>query len=46
LTEVTSPAEIPDALTRYCDARLAAAIRHVARSEQETAAYLAHAARL
>jgi 2-polyprenyl-6-methoxyphenol hydroxylase-like FAD-dependent oxidoreductase len=39
-----SPPEIPDALGRYQQARLAAAIRHVTLSEQETAAYLAHAA--
>ena len=32
------------ALARYDQARLAAAIRHVRNSEQETAAYLAHAA--
>jgi 2-polyprenyl-6-methoxyphenol hydroxylase-like FAD-dependent oxidoreductase len=44
MTEVGSPAEVPGALTRYSEARLAAAIRHVTRSEQETAAYLAHAA--
>ncbi len=46
MTAVGSPAEIPDALARYSQARLAAGIRHVTRSEQETAAYLAHAARL
>jgi 2-polyprenyl-6-methoxyphenol hydroxylase-like FAD-dependent oxidoreductase len=45
LRPVGSPDEVPDALTRYQDARLAAAIRHVTRSEQETAAYLAHATR-
>jgi 2-polyprenyl-6-methoxyphenol hydroxylase-like FAD-dependent oxidoreductase len=45
LSPVGSPAEVPDALIRYQDARLAAAIRHVTRSEQETAAYLAHATR-
>jgi 2-polyprenyl-6-methoxyphenol hydroxylase-like FAD-dependent oxidoreductase len=45
LTAAGSPDEVPDALARYCQARLAAAIRHVARSEQETAAYLARAAR-
>jgi len=39
-----SPNEVPDALARYQEARLAAAIQHVTRSEQETAAYLAHAA--
>ena len=45
LSPAGSPEEVPDALTRYQDARLAAAIRHVTRSEQETAAYLAHATR-
>jgi len=45
LTGASSPAEVPDRLARYQGARLAAAIRHVTRSEQETAAYLAHAAR-
>jgi 2-polyprenyl-6-methoxyphenol hydroxylase-like FAD-dependent oxidoreductase len=44
MTTAGSPAEIPDALARYQNARLAAAIRHVTRSEQATAAYLAHAA--
>jgi 2-polyprenyl-6-methoxyphenol hydroxylase-like FAD-dependent oxidoreductase len=44
MTAVGSPAEVPGALTRYSQARLPAAIRHVTRSEQETAAYLAHAA--
>jgi 2-polyprenyl-6-methoxyphenol hydroxylase-like FAD-dependent oxidoreductase len=44
MTAVGSPAEIPAALTRYQQARLAAAIRHVTSSEQETATYLAHAA--
>jgi 2-polyprenyl-6-methoxyphenol hydroxylase-like FAD-dependent oxidoreductase len=44
LTAVGSAAEVPDRLARYQEARLAAAIRHVTRSEQETAAYLAHAA--
>jgi 2-polyprenyl-6-methoxyphenol hydroxylase-like FAD-dependent oxidoreductase len=39
-----SPADTPGALARYQHARLAAAIRHVTRSEQATAAYLAHAA--
>jgi hypothetical protein len=39
-----SPADIPGALARYQHARLAAAIRHVTRSEQATAAYLARAA--
>jgi 2-polyprenyl-6-methoxyphenol hydroxylase-like FAD-dependent oxidoreductase len=45
LAAAGSPDEVPDALARYCQARLAAARRHVARSEQETAAYLARAAR-
>ena len=45
LTGASSPAEVPDRLARYQGARLAAAIRHVTRSEQETAAYLAHATR-
>jgi hypothetical protein len=45
MTAVGSPAAVPDALARYAEARLAAAIRHVARSEQETTAYLADAAR-
>jgi len=45
LAEADSPAGIPDALARYQDARLAAAIRHVTASEQATAAYLARAAR-
>jgi 2-polyprenyl-6-methoxyphenol hydroxylase-like FAD-dependent oxidoreductase len=45
MTAVGSPAGVPDALARYGEARLAAAIRHVARSEQETTAYLADAAR-
>jgi 2-polyprenyl-6-methoxyphenol hydroxylase-like FAD-dependent oxidoreductase len=44
LTAVGSPDEVPDALTRYSQARLAGAIRHVRSSERETAAYLAHAA--
>ena len=44
LTAAGSPAEVPERLARYQGARLAAAIRHVTRSEQETAAYLAHAA--
>ncbi len=46
MTPVGSPAAIPDALARYSQARLAAGIRHVTRSEQATAAYLADAARL
>jgi 2-polyprenyl-6-methoxyphenol hydroxylase-like FAD-dependent oxidoreductase len=44
MTTASEPTEIPDALTRYQNARLAAAIRHVTRSEQATAAYLARAA--
>jgi 2-polyprenyl-6-methoxyphenol hydroxylase-like FAD-dependent oxidoreductase len=40
-----SPGQVPDRLASYQEARLAAAIRHVTRSEQATAAYLAHAAR-
>jgi 2-polyprenyl-6-methoxyphenol hydroxylase-like FAD-dependent oxidoreductase len=44
LAAVRSPSDIPDALARYQQARLAAAIRHVTASEQETAAYLARAA--
>jgi 2-polyprenyl-6-methoxyphenol hydroxylase-like FAD-dependent oxidoreductase len=44
LATVGSPAEVPGSLARYQDARLAAAIRHVTDSEQETTAYLAHAA--
>jgi 2-polyprenyl-6-methoxyphenol hydroxylase-like FAD-dependent oxidoreductase len=43
MTAAGSPAEVPGALARYQQARLAAAIQHVARSEQATAAYLAHA---
>jgi 2-polyprenyl-6-methoxyphenol hydroxylase-like FAD-dependent oxidoreductase len=39
-----SPAAVPGALKGYSEARLSAAIRHVTRSEQETAAYLARAA--
>jgi 2-polyprenyl-6-methoxyphenol hydroxylase-like FAD-dependent oxidoreductase len=45
MTAAGSPAEVPGALARYQQARLAAAIQHVARSEHETTAYLAHAAR-
>jgi len=45
LAVVSSPADIPDALARYSQARLPGAIRHATRSEQETAVYLAHAAR-
>jgi 2-polyprenyl-6-methoxyphenol hydroxylase-like FAD-dependent oxidoreductase len=43
LAGVDSAAGIPGALDRYQDARLTAAIRHVAASERATAAYLAHA---
>jgi 2-polyprenyl-6-methoxyphenol hydroxylase-like FAD-dependent oxidoreductase len=39
-----SPGEVPQALGRYQQERLAAAIRHVTYSERETAAYLARAA--
>jgi 2-polyprenyl-6-methoxyphenol hydroxylase-like FAD-dependent oxidoreductase len=45
MTTAGSPDQVPDALARYSQARLGAAIRHVSRSEQETAAYLAHATR-
>jgi 2-polyprenyl-6-methoxyphenol hydroxylase-like FAD-dependent oxidoreductase len=45
MTTAGSPDQVPDALARYSRARLSAAIRHVTRSEQETAAYLAHATR-
>jgi 2-polyprenyl-6-methoxyphenol hydroxylase-like FAD-dependent oxidoreductase len=45
MTTAGSPDQVPDALARYAQARLGAAIRHVTRSEQETAAYLAHATR-
>jgi 2-polyprenyl-6-methoxyphenol hydroxylase-like FAD-dependent oxidoreductase len=44
MTTVGSPDEVPGALARYSGARLSAAIRHVTRSEQATAAYLARAA--
>ncbi len=40
-----SPGQVPGALGVYEQARLAAAIRHVTRSERATAAYLALAAR-
>ncbi len=43
MTTLGSPAEVPGALARYSQARLGTAI-HVTHSEQETAAYLAHAA--
>jgi 2-polyprenyl-6-methoxyphenol hydroxylase-like FAD-dependent oxidoreductase len=43
MTEDSALDEVPAALIRYQEARLAAAIRHVTRSEQETAAYLAYA---
>ena len=45
MTAVSSPDRVPAALVGYQEARLAAAIRHVTNSEQETAVYLAHAAR-
>jgi 2-polyprenyl-6-methoxyphenol hydroxylase-like FAD-dependent oxidoreductase len=45
LADVSSPGQVPGALADYQQARLAGAIRHVTRSEQATAAYLAHAAR-
>jgi 2-polyprenyl-6-methoxyphenol hydroxylase-like FAD-dependent oxidoreductase len=44
MTAAGSPDAVPGALTSYQRARLGAAIRHVAGSEEETAAYLAHAA--
>jgi 2-polyprenyl-6-methoxyphenol hydroxylase-like FAD-dependent oxidoreductase len=40
---LTAPA-VPDALGRYQELRLGAAVRHVSVSERATAAYLAHAA--
>jgi 2-polyprenyl-6-methoxyphenol hydroxylase-like FAD-dependent oxidoreductase len=43
LSAVIGPDQIPSVLARYEDLRLGAAIAHVARSEQATAAYLAHA---
>jgi 2-polyprenyl-6-methoxyphenol hydroxylase-like FAD-dependent oxidoreductase len=45
MSAVESPAEVPDALSHYEHARLAAAIRHVTNSEQETASFLAHTKR-
>lgn len=39
-----SPVDIPEALDRYQQARLAGAIRYVTTSERATEAYLAHAA--
>jgi 2-polyprenyl-6-methoxyphenol hydroxylase-like FAD-dependent oxidoreductase len=45
LADVSSPGQVPGALADYQEARLAGAIRHVTRSEQATAAYLAHVAR-
>jgi 2-polyprenyl-6-methoxyphenol hydroxylase-like FAD-dependent oxidoreductase len=42
---VVSPRQVPGALVLYEQARLAAAVRHVTRSERATAAYLAHAHR-
>jgi 2-polyprenyl-6-methoxyphenol hydroxylase-like FAD-dependent oxidoreductase len=44
MTAADSPDQVPGALARYERARLGSAIRHVVGSEQETAAYLAHAA--
>jgi 2-polyprenyl-6-methoxyphenol hydroxylase-like FAD-dependent oxidoreductase len=44
LIAAVSPGEVPGALARYSEARLAASRRHVTLSEQETAAYLAHVA--
>jgi 2-polyprenyl-6-methoxyphenol hydroxylase-like FAD-dependent oxidoreductase len=41
MRQARSPAAVPGALGRYQDARLAAAIRHVTRSELATAAFLA-----
>ena len=41
---VTAAAAVPDALGRYQELRLGPAVRHVSRSEQATAAYLAYAA--
>jgi 2-polyprenyl-6-methoxyphenol hydroxylase-like FAD-dependent oxidoreductase len=43
MSTVVSADEVPDALARYQERRLAPAIRHVTDSEHETAAYLAHA---
>ena len=43
MRDVRSAGEVPGALTRYQDLRLRPAVRHVARSEQATADYLAHA---
>jgi 2-polyprenyl-6-methoxyphenol hydroxylase-like FAD-dependent oxidoreductase len=43
MAAAASPDRVPDVLARYERARLGAAIRHVAGSEAETAAYLAHA---
>jgi 2-polyprenyl-6-methoxyphenol hydroxylase-like FAD-dependent oxidoreductase len=45
LAPAGSPGQVPGALGLYEQARLAAAARHVTRSEQATAAYLAQAAR-
>jgi hypothetical protein len=41
---MTAAGEIPGAVGRYQDLRLASAASHVAASERATAAYLAHAA--
>jgi hypothetical protein len=43
-TAMTTSREMPGALGRYQDLRLASAAGHVAASERATAAYLAHAA--
>ncbi len=40
---LTDPASVPDALGRYQELRLGAAVRHVTVSERATAAYLARA---
>ena len=40
---ITSPDEVMSALARYQELRLGPAAQHVSRSEQATAAYLAHA---
>jgi 2-polyprenyl-6-methoxyphenol hydroxylase-like FAD-dependent oxidoreductase len=43
MRDVSSAGEVPGALARYQGLRLRPAIQHVARSEQATADYLAHA---
>ena len=40
---ITSPDEVMSALARYQELRRGPAAQHVSRSEQATAAYLAHA---